>query len=158
FKQLLATQDARLLILGTGDLAEQTASVARAEGIGDKVLMPGATRDPVPFYRSADLFVLSSDYEGFGNVIVEALACGLPVVSTDCRSGPAEILENGRYGRLVPVGDAQALARAMADALAAEHDREAFKRRAADFSPERAADQYLRLLFPGSNKDFFSNG
>lgn len=150
FKRLLAKQDARLLILGTGELAEATAAVARVEGVADKVLMPGATVDPTPYYRSADLFALSSDREGFANVVIEALACGLPVVSTDCKSGPSEILENGRYGRLVPVGDADALANAMLEVLAAEHDREALKRRAADFAPEIIADQFLRLLFPQS--------
>jgi glycosyltransferase involved in cell wall biosynthesis len=81
-------------------------------------------------------------------VIVEALASGLPVVSTDCKSGPAEILENGRYGRLVPVGDADSLAAAMTDSLASKHDREALKRRAADFAPELISDQYFKLLFP----------
>lgn len=148
FKKLLATRDARLLILGTGDLFEATEDVARMAGIADKIIMPGLVPDPTPFYRSADLFVLSSDYEGFGNVIIEAFACGLPVVSTNCKSGPAEILENGRYGRLAPVGDAEALARAMAEALGADHDREALKRRAADFAPECIADQYLGLLLP----------
>ena len=111
FKKMLATRDARLLILGTGELFEATAALARAEGVADKVLMPGTVPNPTPYYRSSDLFVLSSDYEGFGNVIIEALACGVPIVSTDCRSGPSEILENGRYGRLVPVGDVDALAR-----------------------------------------------
>lgn len=147
FKKMLAICDARLLIVGTGELAESTAAVARAEGIAEKVLMPGATINPTPYYRSSDLFVLSSDWEGFGTVIFEALACGLPVVSTDCRSGPSEILENGRYGRLVPVQDANALARAMAEALTAKHDRDALKRRAADFAPDRIAKQYLDLLF-----------
>ena len=150
FKKMLATDDARLLILGTGDLFEATSALARVEGVADKVLMPGIVPNPTPYYRSSDLFVLSSDYEGFGNVIVEALACGVPIVSTDCRSGPSEILENGRYGRLVPVGDADALARAMADALAAKRDREALKRRAADFAPELIAEQFLNLLFPKS--------
>jgi glycosyltransferase involved in cell wall biosynthesis len=98
FKKILAMHDARLLILGVGELSEATAAVARAGGVADKVLMPGETFDPTPFCRSADLFVLSSDHEGFGIVIIEALACGVPVVSTDCRSGPSEILENGRYG------------------------------------------------------------
>jgi glycosyltransferase involved in cell wall biosynthesis len=110
FKRVLAEHDARLLILGTGELFEATAAVARAEGVADKVLMPGVVLNPTPYYRSSDLFVLSSDYEGFGNVIIEALACGVPVVSTNCRSGPSEILEHGRYGRLVPVGDEKALA------------------------------------------------
>jgi glycosyltransferase involved in cell wall biosynthesis len=138
----------RLLLLGDGPMRNELAALAAAEGVADRVIMPGFFADPSPFYRSADLFVLSSDYEGFGNVIVEALSFGLPVVSTDCPSGPAEILENGRYGRLVPVGDADALARAMGEALAATHDREALRRRARDFSLEAAADRYLALLFP----------
>jgi len=148
FKKLLAVQDARLLILGTGPLSEKTKAIAQAEGIADKVLMPGSVPDPTPYYASADLFALSSDFEGFGNVIVEALACGLPVVSTDCKSGPAEILENGRYGRLVPVGDADALSAAMTEALSAKHDPEALRKRAADFTPKRISEQFFKLLFP----------
>ena len=148
FKTLLAVCDARLMILGTGELAQSTAEFIAAEGVGDKVLTPGAARNPAPYYRSADLFVLSSDREGFPLVVVEALACGLPVVSTDCRSGPAEILENGRYGRLAPVGDEGALAQAMSEALSARPDREALQRRAAAFAPEIVAEHYLNLLFP----------
>jgi glycosyltransferase involved in cell wall biosynthesis len=150
FARLLETVEARLMLLGEGPLRGELEAFARKLGVANKIVMPGFIPDPSPFYRTADLFVLSSDYEGFGNVIVEALACGLPVVSTDCPSGPAEILENGRWGRLTPVGDAQALAEAMADSLAADHDREAPKRRATDFSPALAAERYLRLLFPES--------
>jgi glycosyltransferase involved in cell wall biosynthesis len=153
FKQLLTVQDARLMIVGAGQLGEATAATARAEGVAEKVLMPGATLDPTPYYRSADLFVLSSNREGFGNVIVEALACGLPVVSTNCKSGPSEILANGRYGRLVPVNDQIALAHAMAEALSAEHNHLELKRRAADFAPEIIAEQYLRILFPQWRRD-----
>jgi glycosyltransferase involved in cell wall biosynthesis/peptidoglycan/xylan/chitin deacetylase (PgdA/CDA1 family) len=141
-------RDARLLLLGDGPCREEIAAAAAAEGVADRVIMPGAVADPTPFYKTADLFVLSSDREGFGNVILEALSCGLPVVSTDCENGPAEILEHGRYGRLTPVGDAPALAKAIDEALAAEHDREAMKRRAADFSPERIVDQFLRSVYP----------
>jgi len=115
-------------------------------GIANRVIFAGFHSDPSPFYATADLFVLSSNHEGFGNVIVEALSFGLPVVSTDCPSGPAEILENGRWGRLTPVGDAQALARAMDESLSTPVDRDALKRRAADFSPEIAARKYLDLL------------
>jgi glycosyltransferase involved in cell wall biosynthesis len=150
FKRLLNLQDARLMILGTGELTGSVADAARQEGIAEKVLMPGATIDPAPYYHSADLFVLSSDREGFALVIVEALASGLPIVSTNCRSGPAEILADGRYGRLVPVGDETALAQAMVEALTTHHDREALKRRAADFAPPLVAEQYLNLLFPKS--------
>ncbi|HTO79858.1 MAG TPA: glycosyltransferase, partial [Methylocystis sp.] len=154
FKKLLAIRDARLLILGAGVLFERTAALASSLGIADKVLLPGARPNPAPYYKSADLFVLSSNFEGFGNVIVEALSFGLPVVSTDCRSGPAEILENGRYGRLVPVGEAAALAQAMLDSLDARPNMEALKRRAADFSPERMADQFLRALYPEPVREY----
>lgn len=136
---------ARLMILGQGDEAPLRA-LADELGIAGQLILPGFHADPSPFYATADLFVLSSDYEGFGNVIVEALSCGLPVVSTDCHSGPAEILENGRWGRLTPVGDAPALARAMAEALAEAPDRDALRRRAAHFSPERAARAYLAAM------------
>lgn len=144
----LGRPDARLAILGDGEERSATAALAADLGLEGRVLMPGYVASPGPWLGSADLFVLSSDYEGFGNVLVEALGAGLPVVSTDCPSGPAEILENGRYGRLVPVGDEAALAHAMAEALAAEHDRAALRRRAADFTPEIAARRYAALLFP----------
>lgn len=140
--------DARLMFVGTGSGHNNLVTQAAHLGVADRVIFAGFHTDPSPFYATADLFVLSSDHEGFGNVIVEALGHGLPVVSTDCPSGPAEILENGRYGRLVPVGDAEALALAMEGALVANHDREALKRRAADFAPEIAAKKYLDLLFP----------
>jgi len=152
FKKLLAKLDARLMIVGEGELTEETKALARSEGIADKVFFPGPTIDPLPYYHSADLFVLSSTREGSPTVIIEALACGLPVVSTECRSGPAEILEKGRYGKLTPVGDMDALADAMIESLHAQHDPESLKRRAADFEPHRIADQFFRLLFPTTEK------
>lgn len=135
-----------LMFLGQGQNEPMLRALAADLGVADRVIFAGFHADPSPFYATADLFVLSSDYEGFGNVIVEALSFGLPVVSTNCPSGPAEILENGRWGRLTPVGDAEALARAMDEALSTPVDREALKRRAADFSPEIAARKYLDLL------------
>lgn len=136
----------RLMLLGQGQNEAPLRRLAAELGIAEHVVFAGFQPDPGPFYATADLFVLSSDHEGFGNVIVEALASGLPVVSTDCPSGPAEILENGRYGRLTPVGDAAALARAMAEALQETPDRDALKRRAADFAPEKAARAYLEAM------------
>lgn len=142
---MMARPDARLVLVGAGEQAGLRALVGEL-GIADRVMFAGFHPDPTPFYRTADLFVLSSDYEGFGNVIVEAMACGTPVVSTDCPSGPAEILENGRYGRLVPVNDPAALATAMQAALAEAPDRVALQRRAAQFSPAIASRRYLNLL------------
>ena len=143
---LLDRPDARLMFVGNGDERKALLSLAHDLGVADRVIFAGFHPDPTPFYKTADLFVLSSHYEGFGNVIVEALACGTAVVSTDCPSGPAEILENGRFGQLTPVDDAEALSRAIADALEQPHDRNALKRRAADFTPEIAARKYLDLL------------
>lgn len=138
--------DARLMLLGQGGNEAALRALALDLGIADRVIFAGFHADPSPYYATADLFVLSSDHEGFGNVIVEALSFGLPVVSTDCPSGPAEILQGRRFGRLVPVGDAAALTRAMDTALAAPVDREALILRASDFAPEIAARKYLDLL------------
>ncbi|OOZ40373.1 glycosyl transferase [Solemya pervernicosa gill symbiont] len=135
-----------LTIVGQGQTESMLRTLAVELGIEDRVLFAGFHEDPSPFYATANLFVLSSDHEGFGNVIVEALSFGLPVVSTNCPSGPAEILGNGCWGMLVPVGDVAALSDAMEEALNASVDHEALKRRAAEFSPEIAAQQYLDLL------------
>lgn len=142
----LPRQGSRLMIVGQGENESGLRSLASDMGITDRVIFAGFHTDPSPFYATADLFALSSDHEGLPTVLVEALLFGLPVVSTDCPSGPAEILENGRFGRLVPVGDADALARAMDEALSASTDHEALRKRAADFAPEIAARRYLDLL------------
>lgn len=139
-----------LLLLGQGPLECELRQLAENLGISDRVSFAGFHADPTPFYQTADLFVLSSDYEGFGNVIVEALACGTPVVATDCPSGPSEILADGEFGTLVPVGDAEALSHAMAESLSTEHNRDKLRGRADDFLPERAAKAYLDLLLPAS--------
>lgn len=138
--------DARIMLVGQGPDEGALRALASELGIGDRVIFAGFHPDPSPFYATADLFVLSSDHEGFGNVIVEALAFGLPVISTDCPSGPAEILQNGRLGQLVPVGDARALTQAIETALNVPVDCEVLKRRARDFAPEIAARKYLDLL------------
>jgi glycosyltransferase involved in cell wall biosynthesis len=109
--------EARLLILGEGPLRPQLEAMVEQLGLQDAVSLPGFVDNPFAFMRRADLFVLSSAWEGLGNVLIEAMVCGTPVVSTDCPSGPAEILEGGRWGRLVPVGDVDALATAMIETL-----------------------------------------
>ena len=146
--------DARLVILG-GDKssAEQMAhrqelqNLATELGVGEDIALPGYQRDPHTFLRAARVFVLSSNFEGFGNVLVEALLEGCPVVSTDCPSGPSEILENGRYGKLVPVNDVARLSEAILDSLASEPDSDMLRQRGREFSLERAVEGYHRIFF-----------
>jgi glycosyltransferase involved in cell wall biosynthesis len=148
FELLLQYVDACLLILGEGECRRSLEEQAKQLGIADKVFLPGFVKDTEPYYQHASLHVLSSTGEGLPTVIIEALAAGTPVVSTDCPSGPREILCDGKYGRLVPVGDASALAHAMEKALTSDHDRVALMARAQDFSIDKAVDQYETLLFP----------
>lgn len=138
--------EARLMLLGQGEKEAALRTLASELGIADRVIFAGFHVDPAPFYATADVFVLSSDHEGFGNVLVEALSFGLPVVSTDCPSGPAEILSDRRWGTLVPVADPDLLAQAIDHALATPVDPSTLKKRAADFSPEIATSRYLEIL------------
>ena len=148
FEMVCRNVDARLLILGEGDQRDELESLAGELGLSGRVHMPGFTTAPAQYWEHADLHVLSSDGEGFGNVLVEALEHGVPVVSTDCPSGPREILCDGRYGRLVPPGDPDALAIAMLESLREVPDREALMARARDFTVGAIADQYLHVLLP----------
>jgi glycosyltransferase involved in cell wall biosynthesis len=138
--------DAALVILGEGALRPALEEQIARLGLGERVFLPGHVADPGPFYRAADLFVLSSDYEGFGNVIVEALSAGLPVVSTDCPDGPAEILDGGRYGELVPPRGPAALAAAIERALAAPPSPDRQKARASEFGEDQAIERYLEIM------------
>lgn len=147
FALLRAVRPARLMILGRGELLEETKGTAKTLGIEDSVHFAGFVSNPYACMKEARLFVLSSRWEGLANVIAEALACGTPVVSTDCPSGPAEILKHGEFGWLTPVGDAEALARSMAEALDAELDREKLRRRGTDFDVRKIADRYLAVLY-----------
>lgn len=113
FAKLRENKLARLIILGEGPERAKLQKLIRKLGIHKDVALPGFASNPYTAFCHADLFVLSSDYEGFPGVLVEALACGCPVVSTNCPSGPDEILDGGRYGELVPVGDDEAMAKAM---------------------------------------------
>ncbi len=146
FAKLPRSLNAKLTILGEGDLRPVMEQQIAELGLQDRVSLPGFYPDPYPWFLSADQFVLSSDWEGLPTVLIEALECGVPVVSTDCPSGPAEILENGRYGRLVPVGDVDALAAAMIVSLNEVPDREALMNRAKDFSVERISEKYLNYF------------
>ncbi|MGC9269489.1 glycosyltransferase [Acidiphilium sp.] len=146
FARLRARQPARLIIAGDGPERARLMAIATALNITDDLEITGFTNDLPALLRTADVFVLTSRFEGFGNVIVEALACGVPVVATDCPVGPREILADGRYGRLVPVGDADAIAHALHDMLHTRFDRAALRARAADFTIEASAAAYRGMI------------
>jgi glycosyltransferase involved in cell wall biosynthesis len=148
FARMKKERDARLIMLGEGNQCGQLESRIEALGIGNHVDLHGFVDNPYKYMANASLVVMSSRFEGLPTVLIEALACGCPVVSTDCPSGPREILEDGKWGRLVPVGDEAALAEAMDEALAETHDPERLRRRAQDFSVEKAVDEYLDVLLP----------
>jgi glycosyltransferase involved in cell wall biosynthesis len=138
----------RLLILGTGPLREFLEDLANELQIADVVDFVGFQRNPLPWLRCADLFVLSSRSEGFGIALAEAMGCGTPVISTDSGHGPAEILEGGRFGVLVPPQDPIAMAAALssADEIRRRFAPEFLKARAAEFTDTACASQYLSLF------------
>jgi glycosyltransferase involved in cell wall biosynthesis len=146
FARLSKTQPARLVILGEGPERRNLERLARQLGVAAEVDLPGFTANPYAFMARADVFALASRVEGLSNAIIEALACGCPVVSTDCPNGPAEVLEHGRHGRLVPVGDDAALAAAIEATLREPPHPAALRHRAASFSVERSTEGYLELL------------
>lgn len=136
----------RLAIVGDGPERPALEALSRSLGLTDRIVFIGEVADPFSFVMRARLAVCSSIYEGLGNAVIEALACGTPVVSTDCPYGPAEILQAGRYGKLTPVGDAAALAAAIAAALDAAPDRAALMARGANYSAANAAERFLEII------------
>ena len=146
FAQLPVELNCKLIILGEGECRATLTRLIAALNLQTRVELRGFVTYPQPWFNSADLFVLSSYSEGFGNVIVEALEFGVPVVATQC-GGPVEILDNGRYGSLVPVGDYDALAKAMQASLLTSHNHADLKQRAQDFSVATISKQYLSYFF-----------
>ena len=153
FAQLRHQRPARLIILGKGKNPKKTAKrqaalvdQARALGVAADLDLPGFVLNPYAYMARAAVLAVSSAHEGFCNVLVEAMACGCPVVSTDCPSGPAEILDYGRFGRLVPVGDDEALAAAIAGTLATPPEPNLLRTRARCFSLDRAVEQCEHLM------------
>lgn len=136
----------RLVLLGDGSQRSALQSRIQASPFHDDILLLGYQKNPYKYMKHASLFVLSSSWEGFGNVLVEAMATGTPVVSTDCPHGPREILDDGRYGPLVPVENASALATAVLETLHDPPSRTALKQAAERFRDTTIARQYLELF------------
>jgi glycosyltransferase involved in cell wall biosynthesis len=148
----------RLAIVGDGAERARLEALARSSGIADRVVFTGQVADPFGWMQRARVAVCASVYEGLCNAIIEALACGTPVVSTDCPYGPAEILERGRYGTLTPIGDAAAMAAAIEAALLEVPDRGALMARGRNYSAVRAAERFLEIAAELHPQPARSNG
>lgn len=150
FAKLVVKRPCRLVILGEGEERDRLHQLIHHLGIFEHVDLPGHCPNPFSYMARADLLAHTSTHEGSSNVIIEALACGCPVVATDCPHGPAEILDNGRYGRLVPVGDVEGLAREFARRLdgaeASQIARVKLKERAKEFSLDHMVERYLAMI------------
>ncbi|WP_290871133.1 glycosyltransferase [Aquabacterium sp.] len=136
----------RLMLLGEGPDRSRLEALRQSLGLDDVVQLLGQVEAPRQWMQHAQAFALASLYEGFGNVLIEALSCGLPVVATDCPVGPREVLAGGRHGQLVPVGDTDAMARALLKALDQGSVPEATCHHAAGYTASRASQAYLRLF------------
>lgn len=153
FARFRQKHDCRLVILGKGPEREKILRVAREKGVENDTDLPGFFTNPYAFLARSSMFVLSSAWEGFGNALVEAMAVGTPAVSTNCPSGPEEILDEGRLGPLAPVGDAQALHEAMEEAWRNPLDTETLRASAQDrYSPSQSAAAYMAAMQLGVNK------
>lgn len=137
---------ARLIILGEGELRTELEETINSLGIDEDVSLPGFVENPYAYMSKATAFILSSRWEGLPTVLIEAMACGCPVISTDCPSGPREILEGEQFEPLVPVGDVESLCKAMLNVIQHPLNRDIFIKKSLDFSFEKAVHKYLDVL------------
>ena len=147
FAQIVREHDARLIILGEGGLESDLQDLINELQLQEFVCLRPPVMQPEAYMQHAELFVLNSLWEGFSNVLVEAMSVGSNIVSVDCPHGPSEVLKGGKYGKLVPINDPEALSQAISDALKNKQQvkPEILLRRAADFTPAAIAAQYLAL-------------
>lgn len=151
FQIVRGRRDCRLVIIGEGPRRQSLEALAAGLGLEDSVSLPGHTGNPYAYMKRAALLAFSSTAEGSGNVLIEAMALGTPVVSTDCPHGPRETLAGGRYGALVPVGDHQALAEAILATLERPLPAKILQKAVADFSLAASTSRYLQALgFPST--------
>jgi glycosyltransferase involved in cell wall biosynthesis len=146
FAILKQRTEMRLVILGEGKERNALENMIKAMDLKSYISMPGFVENPFAYMKKADVFVLSSIVEGLSNVLVQAMAVGTPVVSTNCPSGPAEVLENGKYGPLVPVGDAESLAEAIYTVLSEPPQPEFLQEGALRFSADIICNKYLEAI------------
>lgn len=157
FNEMRSRIDCRLIILGEGRRRSSLEKLVNRLGLNEYVELPGFVVNPFAYLAKSDLFVLSSLWEGSPNALAEALALGIPVVSTDCDSGPHEILQDSRYGRLVPVNDVEKLAEAMISTLSNPLQSEILREAVAEYTIERAARAYLDILLDDGKLKQISN-
>lgn len=144
-----AIPEARLMILGNGPLREQIEKMV-PQSLKNKISFTGFQNNPYYYMYHASVFTLTSDYEGFPNVVIEALACGLPVVTTNCKTGPREIIENGKEGYVVKRGDYNAVADALIEILSNKGKRVSFSqnaiKKAKQYDVEKIGKEYISIL------------
>ncbi|MBD2248420.1 glycosyltransferase [Nostoc sp. FACHB-888] len=147
FAQLRRRCPSRLVILGDDEGEEASLKKLIQElGLTEDVDLPGFVSNPYAYMARSAVFVLSSLFEGLPSVLIEAMAVGTPVVATNCKSGPLEILENGKYGKLVAVGDASGLGTAILETLESPLDSNVLQQRGKEFSLERSLEEYSQVL------------
>ncbi|HVO83536.1 MAG TPA: glycosyltransferase [Syntrophobacteria bacterium] len=146
FAQVRSQVPCRLVILGEGRDRAMLSELAHSLGVAADIALPGFVVNPYPFLRGASLFVLSSVWEGSPTVLTEAMALGVPVVATDCPSGPREILRGGEIAPVVPMGDPDALAAAMLDTLARRPDGVALQKAVVDYTVAESSRRYAEVL------------
>jgi len=152
FALVRAKVPARLMILGEGEDRSHLEKLTQELDIAEDVAMPGFVYNPYNYMAKAKVFALSSQWEGFGMVLVEAMACGTPVVSTNCPYGPSEILADGKYGKLVPVGNPETLAIAILQTLKNPPNKSVLKDRIKAFHVDDITQKYLQVLLPGEDE------
>ena len=145
-KLIQEVPEARLMLFGEGPLTPDYEAKIKNKNLGSKIDILGYVSNPLEYLLHSDVFVLSSNREGLGNVIIEALAMGTPVVSTDCPHGPAEILADGKFGKLVPPRDPAGLCEGIKSTLETPIDPFTLQARAQSFTIERQTDKFLSLM------------